>query len=217
MTFYPSGEAPTVPTAPDTAACAAALEVAAAYCTPALLNHSVRSYVWACAYADARGIAYDAELLYVAALLHDLGLTPEFDSHTVPFDEAGGHVAWVFAAGAGWPAERRRRLSEVIVRHMWDAVDVDLDPEGHLLERATGVDISGRNAEDFTDAFRAEVLARHPREGLAQEFLACFRDQAARKPESSAAAAVRGGLAERVLADPHPLVVHRGARPADGV
>ncbi|MFB6519974.1 HD domain-containing protein [Streptomyces sp. NPDC056401] len=195
----------TVPAAPDTAACAAALEVATAYCTPALLNHSVRSYVWASAYAAERGIEHDAELLYVAALLHDIGLAPEFDSHTVPFDEAGGHVAWVFGAGAGWPAERRQRLSEVIVRHMWDAVDVREDPEGHLLERATGVDISGRNAEDFTAGFRAEVLARYPRKGLADEFLACFRDQAARKPESSPAASVRGGLAERILADPHPL------------
>ncbi|MDD9375350.1 HD domain-containing protein [Streptomyces sp. ZAF1911] len=198
-------DALTVPAAPDTAACAAALEVATAYCTPALLNHSVRSYVWASAYAAERGIEHDAELLYVAALLHDIGLAPEFDSHTVPFDEAGGHVAWVFGAGAGWPAERRQRLSEVIVRHMWDAVDVREDPEGHLLERATGVDISGRNAEDFTAGFRAEVLALYPREGLADEFLACFRDQAARKPESSPAASVRGGLAERILADPHPL------------
>ncbi|MEU6867677.1 HD domain-containing protein [Streptomyces sp. NPDC046876] len=195
----------TVPAAPDTPTCAAALEVATAYCTPALLNHSVRSYVWASAYAADRGIEYDAELLYVAALLHDVGLVPEFDSHTVAFDEAGGHVAWVFAAGAGWPVERRQRLSEVIVRHMWDSVDVQEDPEGHLLERSTAVDISGRNAEDFAPGFRAQVLDRYPRLGLADEFLACFRDQAARKPESSPAALVRGGLAERILANPHPL------------
>ncbi|MER7000555.1 HD domain-containing protein [Streptomyces sp. NPDC000410] len=205
MTLQTSLEALTVPAAPGTAACAAALEVATAYCSPALLNHSVRSYVWASAYAADQGIEHDAELLYVAALLHDIGLVAEFDSHTVAFDEAGGHVAWVFGAGAGWPVERRQRLSEVIVRHMWDSVDVREDPEGHLLERATGVDISGRNADDFTAAFRAEVLARYPREGLADEFLACFRDQAARKPESSPAASVRGGLAERVLANPHPL------------
>ncbi|MFC9293918.1 HD domain-containing protein [Streptomyces sp. NPDC057011] len=195
----------TVPAAPDTAACAAALEVATAYCTPALLKHSVRSYVWASAYAADRGIEHDAELLYVAALLHDIGLVPEFDSHTVAFDEAGGHVAWVFGAGAGWPVGRRRRLYEVIVRHMWDAVDVREDPEGHLLERSTAVDISGRNADDFTPGFRSQVLDVYPRLGLGDEFLACFRDQAARKPESSPAASIRGGLAERILANPHPL------------
>ncbi|MGW3910042.1 HD domain-containing protein [Streptomyces sp. NPDC005070] len=192
----------TVPPAPDTAACAAALEVATAYCSPALLNHSVRSYMWASAYAAQQGIEHDAELLYVSALLHDIGLVPEFDSHTVDFDVAGGHVAWVFAAGAGWPAERRRRLSEVIVRHMWDTVDVREDPEGHLLERATGVDISGRHLDDFAAGFQADVLARYPRAGLSEEFLACFRDQAARKPQSSPAVSVRGGFAERVRANP---------------
>ena len=55
---------------------------------------------------------------------------PAFDSHAVPFEEAGGHVARVFAAGAGWPAERRERLAEVIIRHMWPRVDVSVVPAG---------------------------------------------------------------------------------------
>src|SRR6266540_7329079 len=88
---------------PVTAACRAALEVATAYCSPALLNHSVRAYLWAAGYGLAQGIAFDAELLYVSAMLHDLALVKEFDNHTLPFEEAGGHVAWVFGAAAGWP------------------------------------------------------------------------------------------------------------------
>ncbi|MFI1970501.1 HD domain-containing protein [Streptomyces cinnamoneus] len=187
---------------PDTSACAAAREVASAYCSPALLNHSARSYVWAAAYGASHDIAFDPELLYVAALLHDLGLVKEFDSHTVAFEEAGGHVAWVFAAGAGWPVERRVRLSEVIVRHMWARVDVAVDPEGYLLERSTSLDISGANVDDFSPAFRAEVLERHPRLGLADEFTACFRGQAERKPDCSAAGAVRRGIADRIAANP---------------
>jgi hypothetical protein len=187
---------------PDTPAARAALEVATAYCSPALLNHSVRAYLWAAGYGGARGIAFDAELLYVAAMLHDLGLVKAFDSHRVPFEEAGGHVAWVFAAGAGWPAARRRRVAEVIVRHMWDAVDVAEDPEGHLLELSTGMDISGRRTEDIPRDLRADVLARYPRLGLAGEFVACFEDQAARKPDGLAAKLVGRGFAARVAANP---------------
>ncbi|MCC3767449.1 HD domain-containing protein [Streptomyces sp. UNOC14_S4] len=187
---------------PDSAACTAALEVAGAYCSPALLNHSVRSYLWAAAHATANGMAFDAELLYVASLLHDIGLVPAFDSHTVPFEEAGGHVAWVFGAAAGWPEERRERVSEVIVRHMWSSVDASEDPEGHLLEYSTSLDISGRRVDSLPERLRAEVLERYPRLGLADEFASCFRDQAARKPDSSAASAVRAGIAERVAANP---------------
>src|ERR1700754_4738591 len=113
---------------PDTTASAAALEVASAYLTPALLSHSRRVYAWAVADGAQQGLAYDAELLFVAAMFHDISLAPEFDSHTVHFETASGHVARMFTAGAGWPSERRERLAEVIVRHMWPEVDPAGDP-----------------------------------------------------------------------------------------
>ncbi len=187
---------------PDTAASSAALEVAAAYQSAALLSHSRRVYVWAAAYAREQGIRYDAELLFVAAMFHDLSLVPEFDSHTVSFEEAAGHVAKVFAAGAGWPSERRERLAEVIVRHMWPEVDVADDPEGHLISRAAALDIVGKNIDDFGPDFRAEVLQQYPRLGLVDEFLSCFQAQAERKTESSAARAVKSGLSSRMAANP---------------
>ena len=187
---------------PDSAACVGAAEVASTFCSPALLNHSIRAYLFAAAYAGANGIGYDAELLYTAALLHDVGLVAEFDNHALPFEDAGGHVAWVFAAGAGWPVARRVRLGEVIVRHMWDEVDVAEDPEGHLLALSTGMDISGRLVETLPAELRADVLDRYPRLDLPAQFLACFRDQAARKPTSRAADLIRSGLADRITRNP---------------
>jgi HD domain-containing protein len=187
---------------PATPACRAALEVATAYCSQALLNHSVRAYLWAAGYGLERGIAFDAELLYVAAMLHDLALAKEFDNYALPFEEAAGHVAWVFGAAAGWPVERRRRVAEVIVRHMWDEVDVAKDPEGHLLEISTSMDISGRRTEDISPDLRAGVLARYPRLGLGDEFIEYFEDQAKRKPLCLAAKFVRSGWAARVAANP---------------
>ena len=85
---------------------------------------------------------------------------------------------------------------------MWDAVDVATDPEGHLLELSTGMDISGRHTEDIPPDLRAEVLARYPRLGLAEEFTAAFEDQATRKPRCRAAQLVRNGLAARLAANP---------------
>jgi HD superfamily phosphodiesterase len=187
---------------PDTAASSAALEVATAYQSSALLSHSRRVYVWAAAYAKQHDIRYDAELLFVAAMFHDISLVPEFDSHTVSFEEAGGHVAKVFAAGAGWPSERRERLAEVIVRHMWPDVDVTDDPEGHLISRAAALDIVGKDVDDFSLAFRADVLRQFPRLGLADEFLTCFQAQADRKTDSSAFRAVQSGLSSRMATNP---------------
>jgi hypothetical protein len=187
--------------APDSATAARALEVVAEFSTPALLHHCRRSYVWAAAYAVEHAIGFDAELLWVSAMLHDIGLSPSFDAHEVPFEYAGGDVAWVFGAGAGWPVERRRRSAEIIVRHMWDGVDVEEDPEGFLLEIATGLDISGRNAQWWPGELRAEVVAAWPRLDLASQFTACFAAQAERKPGSTAASAVASGIADRIAAN----------------
>ena len=187
---------------PTTLVAEQAAEAAAAWCSPSLMEHNHRSYLWAASRGAEMGLPFDEELLYVAAMFHDIGLVAEFDNATRSFDEAGGNVAWMFAAGAGWPVERRIRLGEVIVRHMWDSVDPAFDAEGHLLEVGTALDISGRDPDLWAPGLRAEVLAAHPRLDLATEFLACFRDQAARKPDSSAAAALRSGIDRRLAANP---------------
>lgn len=186
----------------DTTAAHAAREVARRYHSPAMFNHSVRSFYWAAALAHTESITVDLELLYVAAVFHDIGLVREFDSHSLDFEDAGGHIAMVFAAGTGWPPARAQRLHEIIVRHMWAEVNVDTDPEGHLLERATSIDISGHGVDLLPAETRATVLSRWPRLSLAEEFTRCFEHQAERKPHSTSAAALRNGLADKLRDNP---------------
>ena len=63
-------------TAPGSPVARAAYELAATCHTPALLHHVVRSWLWAEAFALVEGRPdADRELLYVAAVLHDLGST----------------------------------------------------------------------------------------------------------------------------------------------
>lgn len=65
---------------PTTRAAALALEVTTSFCSPSLVNHCIRSYLFAVSYGDLNDIGYDAELLYVASMLHDIGLEEEFDN-----------------------------------------------------------------------------------------------------------------------------------------
>lgn len=196
-------------TAPDTAAARAALEIATEYHTPSLLNHVQRSWLWAVGFAETRDLEPDHELLYVAALLHDLGIVREFDNNTLAYEDAGGHVAIALTAGAGWPAERRVRAHDVIVRHNWPEVDPAFDTEGHLLEIATALDISGARSDELPLTFRREVLERYPRGGLAAEFTACVVDQAARKPDTSARRLVDGGVARKLRENPLERLLER--------
>ena len=80
--------------------------------------------------------------------------------------------------------------------------DPAVDIEGHLLDVATGLDIAGRDMQRWPREFLVEMVAAYPRLDLGERFTACFAEQAARKPGSSAAAAVRGGVAERISTNP---------------
>jgi hypothetical protein len=187
---------------PQTPAAAAALAVANRFYSPALLNHCVRSYLWGTMYGARHDIAYDDELYYVSALLHDIGLTEAFDSHRLPFENAGGELAWVFGTAAGWSADRAARANEIIVLHMRDDVPAADDPESHMLQVATSWEVVGRRPEEFPPEARGDVLARYPRHGFGAEFTACFEDQAERKPGSTAAASLANDGARRIVANP---------------
>ena len=110
---------------PQTPAATAALSVAARFYSPALLNHCVRSYLWGATYAAAHGIAFDDELFYVSAMLHDIGLTDPFDSHRMAV-RGGGRGPGMGVRGGGRLAGRSGgQGEEIIVLHMRDDVSAD--------------------------------------------------------------------------------------------
>ncbi|MFN3949981.1 HD domain-containing protein [Microbacterium sp.] len=188
---------------PDTLAARGALTLAREYQSPAIMAHAMRSWLWAEAFARVDGVTgIDHELLYVSAVLHDIGTVEEFDNHTISYEHAGGHVGVALTAGAGWPRARRERVLEVIVRHNWPSVDASMDAEGHLLETATALDISGARPDALPADFVREVVAAHPRGALAAEFGACVLDQAARKPDTAARRLADGGVVAKLAAHP---------------
>ncbi|GAB3102169.1 HD domain-containing protein [Isoptericola nanjingensis] len=189
----PDGLPPSVPVR-------AAFDVLVRSSPAALVHHAVRSTLLAADLGRRLALPLDDEVLAVAGLLHDTGLTAGFDAHAEPFEVAGGNVAWAVAAGAGWSVDRRDRVARAVVDHMLDDDDVPADerPEGYLLARSTGADVSGRGLEHWHATLRADLEARWPRLDFRDTFSACLRDQAARKPASVVAAYVAAGGADRV-------------------
>jgi hypothetical protein len=188
---------------PDTPAARAALAVATEHLSPALLHHSIRTWYWALGFAEVDGVGpVDDELLYVGAVLHDIGLVEPFDAHRTPFEHAGGAVASVLAAGAGWDADRRAHLAAVIVAHMAPAPIPGAGLEGLLLDIATALDISGARPDALPADYRTAVLTRHPRLDLATEFVDLVSEQADRKPGSEAARLMRSGLPAKLARNP---------------
>ena len=61
-----------------------------------LFNHSTRVYYFGSLAGKRRGLKFDPELLYIGAMFHDMGLTPQFSSGADRFEVDGANAARAF-------------------------------------------------------------------------------------------------------------------------
>lgn len=162
---------------PDTREARRAEELCRGTGSAMVLEHSHRTYVFAMLFGILGAFRPDAELLYVAALLHDLTLT---DAHrdVVPeiqcFAGKGAARAVAWAEEWGWSEHRARALGDAICLHLNVRVPPQLGVEAHLLHEAAALDVIGHRHWDIAPETVAAVLERHPRLGLKQGGLRLF-------------------------------------------
>ena len=152
--------------------------------SPALLNHSHRSYAWGAALAALDGIAFDRELLYVAAMFHDTGL-PSPVPH-VDFTLRSATLARAFTDDHGVPVRDREEIANAIALHHSPGVGPDHGAEAFLLSAGAGVDVFGLRGDRIPDALRRQVVAQYPRSGFKREFARLFRAEAQQVPHGRA-------------------------------
>jgi hypothetical protein len=132
-----------------------------------LFHHSTRVYFWGALRGQQTGLKVDHELLYAAAMFHDIGLTESYQQSQLRFEVDGANAAREFL--------HRRGISDKDIQTVWTAVALHttpgipefmsefLGPEIALLQAGAGMDVAGRGYENFTDEQRQAVVAAYPR------------------------------------------------------
>jgi hypothetical protein len=169
---------------PDSPVCRDADKMCAEQTPPVVLLHSQRSYVWSAIVAAHDGIAFDEELLWVAALLHDLGFVDRGAAGTPECFTLVGARAALGLDADGWDDARRRSVAEAITLHLNLRVDLSHGPEPHLLWAGTRLDAVGLRHWDIAPAAIASVLERYPRLDLKNYFPTVFEKEATLVPGS---------------------------------
>jgi hypothetical protein len=176
--------------------------------TEGLFNHCLRTYVWGALLGRRDRLDWDDELLYVACLLHDLGLTPAHDGREPGvhcFGVEGARAADAFLADAGLEPSRRDRVAEAICLHNNPQVSPSHGAEAHLLARGAAYDVVGRSFRAIPGELRAAELERHPRLGFTAEMESLMREQARKRPRSRPAFFIRyGGFGRMISSAPFP-------------
>jgi hypothetical protein len=165
---------------PSSALTRAADEQAHRRLSPALLNHSYRTFAFGAALGALEGLTVDAELLFAAAMLHDTGL-PTSDKN-VDFTRTSARIARDIAEDVGLSSAATETMRTAITLHHSPHVPLARGSVAYLLSAGAGVDVVGLRSWQLPPDLLAEVVDQHPRLGFKDEFTAAFRTEAARVP-----------------------------------
>jgi hypothetical protein len=151
-----------------------------------LFHHSTRVYYWGALTGRRKGLAYDPELLYAAAMFHDLGLTPRFRESQLRFEVDGADAARDFLRSHGILEADVGRVWAAIALHTTPGIPEFMHPEAALLHVGAGMDVAGRTYEEFTDEERAAVTAAHPRgSDFEHDVIEAFYEGLKHRPDST--------------------------------
>ncbi|MBI2421533.1 MAG: HD domain-containing protein [Candidatus Hydrogenedentes bacterium] len=176
-------------TPPDSALARAAESACRNLSPEYLFNHCARSYAWGRIFGAQLGLKPDPELLYLAAMYHDMGLTETHggaQGRPACFSLIGADVAAQAMTAAEYSARAIDTVCEAITLHLNIGVDLAYGPEAHLLNLATAVDTTGLRLWRMPKAAIGAVLARHPRCNQNELICACWKAEAARFPQTRA-------------------------------
>ncbi|HWY68139.1 MAG TPA: HD domain-containing protein [Terriglobales bacterium] len=165
-----------------------------------LFNHSTRVYYFASLAGKRRRLKFDPELLYVAAMFHDMGLTPRYSSESDRFEVDGANAARGFL--------RQRNISQPEIDTVWTAIALHttpgipqyMHPVVALLTNGVEMDVLGIAYSEFSDSDRQAIVGAYPRtEHFKEDIIQAFYGGIRQKPETTF-----GNVKADVLADKDP-------------
>lgn len=154
--------------------------------SPALSNHSFRSYLFARLVAQDRGLVavsdYDPELLFCACALHDIGLT-SIGNRGQRFEVDGADVAAELL--------RKHGLAPTQIDVVWQAIALNtsvgiVERRGLVCELTlAGVSVDFVGAPFISDRVAAKIHAAYPRVGIGKALADAIAEQARNEPEKA--------------------------------
>ena len=173
--------------------------------TELLFNHSSRVYLFGALAGRQRDLTFDPELLYAAAMFHDVGLMPAHSSPHLRFEVDGANAARDFLRSHKVDPSDIEKVWTGIALHTTPGVPEFMHPVIALTTAGVEMDVLGLTYDRYPDAQREAVVAAFPRTAhFKQDIIQAFYDGIKHKPDTTF-----GNVKADVIADKEPHF-HRG-------
>lgn len=159
---------------PDSSIAQQATELLLDHGTEFLYNHSLRVFLFSSLNAQRNKVKHDGELLYIASVFHDLGLTKKYSSTSLRFEVDGANAARDFLRGHGLPEEKLRLVWDAIALHTTIGIAEHKEAEVALMYSGVGLDVMGVGYEAISDEHRNEIVTLFPRTDFKKKIIPTF-------------------------------------------
>jgi hypothetical protein len=159
---------------PDSALATQATELLLEHGTPFIYNHSMRVFLFSSLNGKRRNLKYDAELLYISSVFHDLGLTPHYSSPDKRFEVDGANAARDFLKSHNVPKEALQLVWDTIALHTTIGIAEYKEPEVALMYSGVGLDVMGEGYENLSKENREEIISIFPRDDFKNRIIPTF-------------------------------------------
>jgi hypothetical protein len=170
---------------PDSAIAREATELVRDVSTPLLFDHSRRVFLWGSLHGEQLQLDYDAELFYVAAMFHDLGLVESHRSEHERFEIDGANAAREFLERHGVGEGQATLVWDAIALHTTPEIPRYKQPEVRLVNWGVEYDVPGRHFDQLTAEQRETVIAAHPRAGFKEGIIDALAGPLHGKPQTA--------------------------------
>lgn len=168
-------------TAPDTAHTRKAADLVARVHNREMLNHVHRSWWFAEFLGRKRGLKYDREVVFLAAIMHDLGLTEAYAADK-RFEVDGADAARGILLADGYAEARAQTVWDAIAFHSSIGIAGYKEPEIALVHMGSHLDVLGFHYDELTPQVIDDTLQMYPREGFPAAFQAALAEVVRKKP-----------------------------------
>ena len=164
--------------APDSRLAREAMDLAREVSPTVVFNHVMRTYYFGRLLHQTKRM--DDELVFISAVLHDIGLTP-YAAGPRRFEVEGADAARRFMDQRGAPSDRSWFVWDTIAMHTSDLNDYR-QPEAQAVEAGIHADMGGKGIDTINRSAIDEVLAAFPRDNFKKDLFALLLKEAKAKP-----------------------------------
>src|SRR3954447_26272535 len=170
---------------PDSKLAREATDLLREHGTPLLYAPSLRVFLFGPLRGRHRGPRVDRERLYVGAVFHDFGLTPNYRSQDHRFEVDGANAAREFLRANGIGEEAAGVVWDAIALHTTPEIPWHKRPEIALVTGGVEADVLGDGLDEIAAEDRASVLAAYPRFDFKRGIVQAFADGFGYRPATT--------------------------------